>query len=47
MAISIRKDEKSNFLGYFIVSSDITVSEDLRKNLEQKAEGRTKNSKEN
>ena len=42
MAISARKDEKGNFIGYFIALSDITAFEDLRKNLEQKVEKRTK-----
>jgi len=39
---SARKDEEGNFIGYFIALSDITAFEDLRKNLEQKVEERTK-----
>ncbi|PJA02408.1 hypothetical protein COX73_00950, partial [bacterium (Candidatus Gribaldobacteria) CG_4_10_14_0_2_um_filter_36_18] len=42
MAISARKDEKGNFIGYFIALSDITAFEDLRKNLEKKVKERTK-----
>jgi len=42
MAISIRRDKKGNFIGYFIALSDITAFEDLRKNLEKKVKERTK-----
>ena len=42
MAISIRKDEKNNFLGYFVAFSDITEFENLKQGLEKKVKERTK-----
>ena len=42
MAISARKDEENNFLGYFIALSDITEFENLKQGLEKKVEERTK-----
>jgi len=42
MAISIRRDEKGNFLGYFIALSDISEFEKLKQGLEEKVKERTK-----
>lgn len=41
-AISIRKDEKGNFLGYFIALSDISEFEKLKQGLEERVKERTK-----
>jgi PAS domain S-box-containing protein len=42
MAISTRKDEEGNFLGYFMALSDISEFEDLKQGLERKVKERTK-----
>jgi len=42
MAISIRRDEKGDFLGYFIALSNISESESLKQGLEKKVKERTK-----
>ena len=42
VAISVRKDEKNNFLGYFVAFSDITEFENLKQGLEKKVKERTK-----
>jgi len=46
MAISARKDEENNFLGYFIALSDITEFENLKHGLEKKVKERTKDLEE-
>jgi len=46
VAISIRKDEKDNFLGYFVAFSDITEFENLKQGLEKKVRERTKDLEE-
>jgi len=43
MAVSVRKDEKGDFLGYFIALSDISEFENLKQGLEKKVKERTKN----
>lgn len=42
MAISVRRDEENNFLGYFVALSDITKFENLKQELEKKVKERTK-----
>ena len=42
MAISTRKDEEGNFIGYFIAFSDISDFEELRQSLEKRVRERTK-----
>jgi len=42
IAISARRDEEHNFLGYFIAFSDITKFENLKQGLENKVKERTK-----
>ena len=42
MAISARRDEKNNFIGYFIALSDITKFENLKQSLEERVKKRTK-----
>lgn len=42
MSISIRKDEKGNFIGYFLAISDITEIKKFREELEERVKERTK-----
>jgi len=46
IAISTRRDEENNFLGYFIALSDITEFENLKHGLEKKVKERTKDLEE-